>query len=223
FDVPSFRVSRRFFVRTYPCQTAIAAIVCFALLAGFAHALADTSSTTNSEHFGKSIRQYALTSGNDFPQRDPQDWRLLGSNDGGKTWVTLDSRKNEFFRERHQRRVFKISNDKAFEMYRLQIDRIVNRVANSVQLAEIELMGETETDLSPVPAFTDIITAQGDNPPSETIAKVFDGRVETKWLDRPTNRLTCATWIQWQYSSPASTLVTNVSQLLTLRARASGG
>ncbi|HWY29895.1 MAG TPA: hypothetical protein VNX46_04025, partial [Candidatus Acidoferrum sp.] len=54
----------------------------------------------------KVVRQYALTSANDFPQRDPQNWRLLASNDGGRTWVTLDVRKGEFFAERHQRRVF---------------------------------------------------------------------------------------------------------------------
>src|ERR1700760_1079024 len=35
---------------------------------------------------------YALTSANDFPQRDPMDWRLLASRDGGRTWTTLDTR-----------------------------------------------------------------------------------------------------------------------------------
>jgi signal transduction histidine kinase len=179
---------------------------------------------TSGERFGKVIHQYALTSANDFPQRDPTEWRLLGSNDGGKTWVTLDARKDEFFQERHQRKLFKIANEKAFETYRLEVDRIRDRRgANSVQLAEIELMGRTEDDLDPVPAFADIITTQGDNPPSETVAKVFDGHVETKWLDRPTNRVTCATWIQWQYASPAGTVITNASQLLALRARASAG
>src|ERR1017187_6671106 len=42
------------------------------------------------EPVAKAVRQYALTSANDFPQRDPQDWRLLGSNDDGKTWTVLD-------------------------------------------------------------------------------------------------------------------------------------
>ena len=52
----------------------------------------------------KVIHQYALTSANDFPQRDPQDWRLLASNDGGKTWTTLDVRKDEIFSARQQRK-----------------------------------------------------------------------------------------------------------------------
>jgi signal transduction histidine kinase len=211
-------------LQSYMLSKRIPALSAGLLSCFFLAAHAADSASNPAPAIGHIVRQYALISANDFPQRDPQEWRLLGSNDGGKTWVTLDSRKNEFFRERHQRRVFKIGNNKAFETYRLQIDRIRDRrVANSVQLAEIELMGETEDDLSPTPAFTDIITTQGDNPPSETVAKVFDGRAETKWLDRPTNRITCASWIQWQYSSPGGVLITNVSQVLALRARAGGG
>jgi signal transduction histidine kinase len=179
---------------------------------------------TAAERLKKTVQQYALTSANDFPQRDPQDWRLLGSNDGGKVWTVLDTRKNEVFPERQQRRVFKVSQPAAFETYRLQIDRVRDpKVANSVQLAGIELMGATEADLESIPIFTDTITAQGDNPPSETVMKLFDGRVETKWLDKPRARETCASWVQWQYAAPAETVVTNVSQLVALRARANDG
>ncbi len=193
-------------------------LLCLLLLAGW------KLSAESLESYGKVIRQYALISANDFPQRDPVEWRLLGSHDGGKSWLTLDARTNEFFSERHERRVFEIAKPSAFAMYRLQIDHVRDRRgANSVQLAEIELMGATADDLSPNPVFTDVITAQGDNPPAETVANVFDGRVETKWLDRPTNRITCASWIQWQYTSPAGVLLTNLTQLLALRARAADG
>jgi signal transduction histidine kinase len=207
-------------VRRVTCHLSL---VTFLLLASVA-IKADSLPATGTKSYGKTIRQYALISANDFPQRDPLEWRLLGSHDGGKTWVTLDARKNELFTERHQRRVFQIGSPAAFEMYRLQIDHVRDRrVANSVQLAEIELMGASENDLSPNPVFTDVITAQGDNPPAESVAKVFDGRVETKWLDRPADRITCASWIQWQYTSPAGILLTNISQLLALRARAADG
>ena len=131
------------------------------------------------------VRQYALTSANDFPQRDPQDWRLLGSNDGGRTWTTLDVRKGELFSQRHQRRVFKLASPRAFNSYRLEIDRVRDPAAvDCVQLAEIEPLGATEDDLGPAPLLEDKITAQGDNAPSETRWQAFDGRVETKWLDR---------------------------------------
>ena len=168
------------------------------------------------------VRQYALTSANDFPQRDPQDWRLLGSNDGGRTWTTLDVRKGELFSERHQRRVFKLVSPRAFNGYRLEIDRVRDpATVDCVQLAEIEPLGATDDDLAPVPLLEDEITAQGDNPPCETRWQAFDGRVETKWLDHASqNPATRASWIQWQYTSPADLVITNVSRLLGLRSRA---
>src|SRR5438105_3333266 len=88
-------------------------------------AIADAASP--SSHPGKIVYQYAVTSANDFPQRDPLDWRFLGSNDGGKTWTTLDSRKDEHFQSRHLRRLFKISHPAKFEIYRLEIDKILDR------------------------------------------------------------------------------------------------
>ena len=171
------------------------------------------------------VRQYALTSANDFPQRDPQDWRLLGSNDRGRTWTTLDVRKGELFSERHQRRIFKLADPKAYSIYRLQVDRVRNAVAGqSVQLAEIEPFGATEDDLDPAPLVEDRVTSQGNNPPVETCWQAFDGRVETKWLDRASqNPATRASWIQWQYTSPSDLVITNVSRLLGLRNRAGRG
>ena len=179
---------------------------------------------TSSEPLRKAVSRYALTSANDFQQRDPQDWRLLASNDGGKTWITLDTRRGQVFEDRHQRRVFVLENTNAFSTYRLQIDRVREpKAANSVQLAEVELMGQGTDDFGPTPIFCDQITAQGDNPPLETVADLFDGRIETKWLDRPQERSTCASWIQWQYSPPSETLITNIAQLFGLRVRAEAG
>jgi len=168
------------------------------------------------------VRQYALTSANDFPLRDPQDWCLLASNDGGKTWVTLDKRTGEIFSERHQRRVFHITNSVAFNLYRLQIDRVRDpAAANAVQLAEIEPMGETENDLGPTPIFADAVTAQGENPPFELSRFAFDGRQETKWLDQASQfpKLR-SSWIQWQYSASPDVVVKNVQDLLSLRSKA---
>lgn len=171
------------------------------------------------------VRQYALTSANDFPQRDPQAWRLLGSHDGGRTWTTLDVRNGELFPERHQRRVFQVASPRAFSSYRLEIERVRDpAAADCVQLAEIEPLGATEDDLTPAPLWEDEITAQGNNPPWETHWQAFDGRVETKWLDRASQHpATRASWIQWQYTSPADLVITNVSRLLGLRNRADRG
>ena len=172
----------------------------------------------------KVVGSYALTSANDFQQRDPQDWRLLGSNDGGKNWTTLDKREGEIFSERHQRRVFELTNTNAFNVYRLRIDRVRSpKSANSVQLAEIELMGRSPDDTSPTPIYLDKITVQGDNPPLESVDHAFDALVETKWLDAPKDKSTCASWIQWQYQAPTNVVITNIARLHKVRMRAAAG
>lgn len=172
----------------------------------------------------KVISQYALTSANDFPQRDPRDWRLLGSNDEGATWTELDERQGEVFQERHEQRWFPVESPRPFERYRLQIDRVRDPSAvRMVQLAEIELRGSDSEDQSPQPAFTDVLSAEGDNPPAETVGNLFDGKVETKWLHWTPHESTRGSWIQWQYQVPAGAVVTNIHQLQALRARAGDG
>jgi signal transduction histidine kinase len=193
--------------------------VCFVL------GLAVCAITTSHAGPAKIVREYALTSANDFPQRDPQAWTLLASNDKGQTWVTLDRRKGEVFVERHQRLVFAISNTLAYETYRLQIDRVRDpAAADAVQLAEIELMGSSDLDASPTPLFCDIITAQGENPKMETVYQAFDGQVETKWLDSasqfPDRR---SSWVQWQYVDHSGLVITNAVQLRELRSHANEG
>lgn len=87
------------------------------------------------------LTRYALTSANDFPGRDPRDWRLLGSPDG-TNWITLDVRTNQVFSARFERREFLISEMTACRRYRLQIDTVLQpATAGCVQLAELELIG----------------------------------------------------------------------------------
>ena len=173
----------------------------------------------------KVVRQYALTSANDFPQRDPQDWRLLASNDGGVSWTVLDVRQGELFSERHQRRLFDCTNHTAFNIYRLEIDRVRDpETADAVQLAQIEPLGELPADASPTPLFCDRITAQGENPPTEGVNKAFDNEVQTKWLDMASqNPTTRASWIQWQYLDHEGLTITNLEELHSLSTRADEG
>ncbi|HWD91574.1 MAG TPA: ATP-binding protein [Verrucomicrobiae bacterium] len=177
---------------------------------------------TNAVLPAKIVRQYALTSANDFPQRDPMDWRLLGSNDGGNTWSNLDERKDVLFSKRHERQIFKIPNRTAFNMYRLEIERIREPAeANSIQLAGLEPLGETENDLDPSPIFADRITAQGENPNLEKVLNLFDGQADTKWLDFANqNPRTRASWIQWQYTDHTSLVISNIADLIELRSQA---
>ncbi len=87
------------------------------------------------------VTNYTITSANDAPERDPAAWRLLGSNDGGATWATLDIRTDQVFTARFQKQAFACANTTAYNLYRLQIDVVANpTIANSVQLSEIELI-----------------------------------------------------------------------------------
>ena len=82
------------------------------------------------------IVRYALTSANDAPGRDPQDWTLQGSTDG-KTWTTLDTRSGESFSERFQTKIYDFANSTAYKFFRLDIT--ANHGAAIVQLAELQL------------------------------------------------------------------------------------
>ncbi|HEV2694999.1 MAG TPA: PKD domain-containing protein, partial [Verrucomicrobiae bacterium] len=88
------------------------------------------------------VTEYTVTSANDSPERDPSNWRLLGSNDGGNTWTTLDTRNGENFPQRFEKLTYEIANPGGFNIYRFQIDSVANpALANSVQLSELEFIG----------------------------------------------------------------------------------
>jgi len=88
------------------------------------------------------VTEYTITSANDAPERDPKNWNLRGSNDGGSTWTVIDTRTNETFSGRFLKRSFTAANTTAYNIYRLDITSVYNPAsANSVQLAEIEFIG----------------------------------------------------------------------------------
>lgn len=64
------------------------------------------------------VTSYALTSANDVPARDPQDWRFEGSADG-TTWSTLDTRSQAPFAQRRFTQTFTAANTTAYAHYRL--------------------------------------------------------------------------------------------------------
>jgi hypothetical protein len=90
------------------------------------------------------VTEYTLTSANDAQERDPMNWNILGSNNGGSSWVTLDTKTGELFTARFQKRSFSFTNSTGYNIYRLEITEVRNEAAaDSVQLAEIELIGTT--------------------------------------------------------------------------------
>lgn len=79
------------------------------------------------------VVRYALTSGNDFPGRDPKDWRVQGSDDG-RTWTTVDSQSGQDFADRDQRREFTVKTPGSFSHYRLDVT--ANHGDGIIQLAD---------------------------------------------------------------------------------------
>jgi hypothetical protein len=159
---------------------------------------------------------YALTSANDYPDRDPRGWRLLGSNDGGKVWEVLDVRTHEIFGSRFERHEYRLDRPAAYGHFRLQIDEVaVPQTANAVQLAEIEPLyapadGGNETAM--------VVSAQGANGLWESVDKAFDRNRSTKWLDYADASTRYSSWVDWQYATNSRTPVVNLDRLLQSRA-----
>lgn len=85
----------------------------------------------------KVINTYSITSGNDLPDRDPKNWKLMGSNNGS-TFVQVDIRSNETFASRNQTKKYSFSNTNAYKYFRLQITG--NNGSPDLQLSEWRLL-----------------------------------------------------------------------------------
>lgn len=104
------------------------------------------------------VTAYALTSANDFADRDPRAWTLQGSTDG-ETWETIDERTGEDFEDRFEQRVFELDEPTAaYTWFRLDVTQ--NRGAGIVQLADWDL----SAGLDEQPADQPMTTAVGSGP-----------------------------------------------------------
>jgi len=89
------------------------------------------------------VTRYSVTSANDataYPGRNPMNWRLLGSNNGGATWTTLDIQTNQTFSANYQKLSYAFTNTTAFHIYRFQVDRVADPAAGCMQLDELEFL-----------------------------------------------------------------------------------
>ncbi|WP_328885543.1 glycosyl hydrolase family 95 catalytic domain-containing protein [Streptomyces sp. NBC_00316] len=85
------------------------------------------------------VASYRLTSANDVPQRDPQEWTFSGSTDGA-TWTRLDSRTlTTPFESRFQTKEFTCADTAAYRFYRF--DFAPKAGVSHFQVSEIGLSG----------------------------------------------------------------------------------
>ncbi|WP_354570271.1 GH92 family glycosyl hydrolase [Glaciihabitans sp. UYNi722] len=84
--------------------------------------LAFVTTATIVYQFGTPVvaTDYAMTSANDSPERDPKNFTVEGSNDGS-TWIPIDSQTNQVFTARQTEKDYKTTNTTAYGSYRLSI------------------------------------------------------------------------------------------------------
>ncbi|MCL1036809.1 discoidin domain-containing protein [Shewanella submarina] len=123
----------------------------------------------------------SLTSANDAPERDPENFNLEASNDGGETWISLGAWAGAAFNERFETQDFRLNNSLAYSSYRFNITK--NKGDSSLmQVAEIELTGPVHADVvHQVDAAN--VTVRAAISDGESGPKAFDGSADTKWLD----------------------------------------
>jgi len=115
------------------------------------------------------VVKYALTSANDAPERDPRDWTLDGSNDGGTTWTTVDTVTGNTFDQRFQTKTYDVAHPGSFSTYRLNITG--HPSGTLTQLADLDIADATITTPPPAPMQSRI----GSGPASSPTAKAGVG------------------------------------------------
>lgn len=68
----------------------------------------------------ETVRRYRLAAASSNPERDPMNWQFQGSQNG-TDWTTLDTRTNESFATRGERREYRVGTTGAYRYYRLNI------------------------------------------------------------------------------------------------------
>lgn len=129
------------------------------------------------------ITTYALTSANDYAERDPRDWTLQGSTDG-KDWKTLDTRSGETFDERFQTKSYDLPEPAEYPHFRLEITAN-NGAQGILQLADVQL--STGGGAGPVPQ--DMLTLVDRGPIGSPTAKAragFTGKRALRYAGRHT-------------------------------------
>jgi fibronectin type 3 domain-containing protein len=124
----------------------------------------------------RTVIRYDLTSANDVPARDPENWELLASNDA-VNWITLDTRTGETFATRFLTRQYAFTDGDAYRYYRLNIlSNLGGNTMDGIQLAEWALISAgTEP---PPPSDTASPAA-----PAGLVATAGETAVTLDWAD----------------------------------------
>ncbi|KAL4582917.1 hypothetical protein LXL04_007478 [Taraxacum kok-saghyz] len=102
--------------------------------------------TNNDEVY--ELCSYELMSANDAPERDPKDWVIEGSDDGGASWRVLDKQTSQMFEDRFQRKTYKVKLEGFFaNVFRLRFLAVRDGQTNSrFQIGSIDLYASTNAN-----------------------------------------------------------------------------
>lgn len=154
------------------------------------------------------VRGIALTSANDAPERDPASFEVWGSVDG-ISFVKIAEGAVPAFPERFIRREIYFANDIAYTSYKVLFPTVANAAtANSMQIADVELLGYTGGTLAEGPQTSGLSvtrTATGD------LVLTFEGTLES------TDNLVGGTWTTVSTTSPATVSPTGTMKFFRAR------
>ena len=132
---------------------------------------------------GSRVMGFILTSADDAPERDPASYLLEGSVDG-VDFQGIAAGAVPAFPGRYTRAYVFFENQRACAAYRLTFPTVVNAAAaNSMQVAEVELLGLPAELVADITQPGDpIVASSGNSPGSQGVLNAIDGTV-AKYLN----------------------------------------
>jgi alpha-L-fucosidase 2 len=147
------------------------------------------------------VASYRLTSANDVPQRDPQEWTFSGSADG-ITWTTLDRRTlPTHFESRFQTKEFTFDATASYRFYRF--DFIPKAGVSHFQVSEIALAGVDLNAAGPMYLTSPSGHSEGSGTSGRDISRSVDGDPATVW------RVDTTAPVVWQVDLPRAVAATS--------------
>ncbi len=123
-----------------------------------------------------------MTSANDAPERDPASYTLEGSLDG-VSFFPIASGSVPPFPTRFLKNYIFFPNSRAFRAYRLIFPTVAGPGGNSMQISEVELLGDVADLAQDITLPGDpIIPTSNNSPGSEAVANAIDNQ-PTKYLN----------------------------------------
>src|ERR1022692_1967061 len=150
------------------------------------------------------LTEYALTSGNDVPNRDPLDWQFQASNDG-IAWTNLDVRTGEAFESRLQTRSYSFTNSTPYRAYRLNITANHGNAGDGLQLSEVDLGLKKLLEKFDDPTARLVQRSPGQNvtaSASDTPSRV-EGNNESEGMAWKFGKTSQPVWLQYEFSGSA--------------------